>query len=144
MEKFKLAYSKIKKWFYTKILDRKYYRTGKCKMCGRCCEKIYVKHGSSVLKDEEIYNIFNTEKILNRPASVLISKTSGLAGIAYWINENYSLSGALAVDKKDPLVIALKEWIDKLYEDGRVASLSNDELEEKINELSNGSLRKTN
>ena len=99
-------------------------------------------HADGLLKDEEIYNIFNTEKILNRPASVLISKTSGLAGIAYWINENYSLSGDLAVDKRDPIVIALKEWIDKLYEDGRVSSLSNDELEEKIYELSNGSFIK--
>ena len=97
-------------------------------------------HADGLLKDEEIYNIFNTKKILNRPASVLISKTSGLAGIAYWINENYNLAGAEAIDKKDPLVISLKEWVDKLYEDGRVASLSNAELEEKIEELSHGKL----
>lgn len=95
-------------------------------------------HADGLLKDEEIYNIFNTKKILNRPASVLISKTSGLAGIAYWINENYGLSGEEAIDKKDPLVVSLKEWIDKLYEDGRVASLSTSEIEEKIEEISNG------
>jgi hypothetical protein len=40
------------------------------------------------------------------------------------------------VDKHDPLVIALKEWIDKEYEDGRQTALSNGELEEKIEELS--------
>ena len=101
-------------------------------------------HADGLLKDEEIYNIFNTEKILNRPASVLISKTSGLAGIAYWINENYSLEGSLALDKKSPLVVSLKEWIDKIYEDGRVSSLSNEELEAKIAELSSGSLKKYN
>lgn len=99
-------------------------------------------HADGLLKDEEIYNIFNTEKILNRPASVLISKTSGLAGIAYWINENYMLSGEEALDKKDPLVVALKEWIDKIYDEGRVSSLSNSELEEKIEELSGGRFRK--
>ena len=99
-------------------------------------------HADGLLKDEEIYNIFNTKKILNRPASVLISKTSGLAGIAYWINENYNLTGENAIDKKDPLVVALKEWVDKLYEDGRVSSLSNIELEEKIEELSGGRLGK--
>ena len=98
-------------------------------------------HADGLLKDEEIYNIFNTEKILNRPASVLISKTSGLAGIAYWINENYMLSGEEALDKKDPLVVALKEWIDKIYDEGRVSSLSNSELEEKIEELSGGRFR---
>lgn len=95
-------------------------------------------HADGLLKDEEIYNIFNTKKILNRPASVLIGKTSGLAGIAYWINENYGLSEENAIDKKDPLVIALKEWIDKLYEDGRVASLSTSEIEDKIEEISKG------
>ncbi|MBQ8441620.1 MAG: 2-isopropylmalate synthase [Clostridia bacterium] len=93
-------------------------------------------HADGLLKDEEIYNIFDTKKILNRSASVLIGKASGLAGIAYWINENYRLSEGEAVNKKDPLVIALKEWIDKEYEDGRQTSLSVGELEEKIEELS--------
>ena len=95
-------------------------------------------HADGLLKDEEIYNIFNTDKILNRPASVLVGKTSGLAGIAYWINQTYRLTGEEIVDKRDPVVIALKEWIDKEYEDGRQTSLSNMELEEKLEELSGG------
>ncbi|MBQ2734623.1 MAG: 2-isopropylmalate synthase [Clostridia bacterium] len=93
-------------------------------------------HADGLLKDEEIYNIFDTKKILNRSASVMIGKTSGLAGIAYWINENYRLTAEEAVDKRDPVVVALKEWIDKEYEDGRQTSLSVGELEEKIEELS--------
>ncbi len=97
-------------------------------------------HADGLLKDEEIYNIFDTKAILNRPASVLISKTSGLAGIAYWINENYGLTGADMVDKRDPVVVAMKEWIDREYEDGRQTSLSNDELEKKIAEFSRGKL----
>ena len=95
-------------------------------------------HADGLLKDEEIYNIFNTEKILNRPASVSVSKTSGLAGIAYWINNNYQLKGEKTIDKKHPLVIALKEWVDKEYEDGRQTALSDIELENKITELSGG------
>ena len=95
-------------------------------------------HADGLLKEEEIYNIFNTKKILNRPASVSISKTSGLAGIAYWINTNYRLSGDKAIDKKHPLVIALKDWVDKEYEDGRQTALSDIELENKITELSGG------
>lgn len=95
-------------------------------------------HADGLLKDEEIYNIFDTKKILNRKPSVMLSKTSGLAGIAYWINENYNLVSGNSVDKKDPVVIALKEWIDKEYEGGRQTSLSNHEIEEKIEELSNG------
>ena len=93
-------------------------------------------HADGLLKDEEIYNIFDTKKILNRSASVMLGKASGLAGIAYWINENYRLGADEAVDKRDPLVIALKEWIDKEYESGRQTSLSVGELEEKIEELS--------
>lgn len=92
-------------------------------------------HADGLLKDEEIYNIFNTEKILNRPVSVLLGKTSGLAGIAYWINQNYSLSGEDAVDKRSPIVIKLKEWIDSEYENGRVTTLSTGEIEEKIAEI---------
>lgn len=100
-------------------------------------------HADGLLKDQEIYNIFNTEKLLNRPASVMISKTSGLAGIAYWINQNYKLTGTDVVDKRDVLVVQLKEWVDKEYEGGRTTSLSNDELEKKIEELSDGKLKKS-
>ena len=95
-------------------------------------------HADGLLKDEEIYNIFNTDKILNRPASVSVSKTSGLAGIAYWINNNYNLKGEKSIDKKHPLVIALKVWVDREYEDGRQTALSDIELENKIAELSGG------
>ena len=99
-------------------------------------------HADGLLKDEEIYNIFDTKKILNRSATVLLGKASGLAGIAYWINENYRLSASEAIDKKDPLVIAVKEWIDAEYEDGRQTTLSTGEIEEKIEELSGGRFRR--
>ena len=95
-------------------------------------------HADGLLKDEEIYNIFNTEKILNRPVSVLLGKTSGLAGIAYWINQNYSLKGDKAVSKRSILVAKLKEWIDSEYENGRVTALSNSEIEDKIAEIQKG------
>ena len=95
-------------------------------------------HADGLLKDQEIYNIFDTEKILGKKPSVLIGKASGLAGIAYWINENYRLAPSEQVSKKSPLVISLKEWIDKEYADGRQTTLSNAELEEKIEELSGG------
>ena len=98
-------------------------------------------HADGLLKDEEIYNIFDTDKILNRPASVSISKTSGLAGIAYWINNNYHLTGEKAYSKRDPLVAAMKEWVDREYEDGRQTALSNSEIEQKLAELSGGALK---
>ena len=95
-------------------------------------------HADGLLKDEEIYNIFNTAKLLDRPSAVAVSKTSGLAGIAYWINQNYRLKGDRQVDKRSELVIKVKDWVDSEYEDGRTAALSNEELEEKIAELTGG------
>lgn len=99
-------------------------------------------HADGLLKDEEIYNIFDTKKLLNRPVSVMLTNTSGLAGIAYWINENYQLSRDEAITKQDPLVTGLKQWMDGLYAAGRTTSMSTQEMETKIEELTGGRLAK--
>ena len=93
-------------------------------------------HADGLMKDEEIYNIFNTERILHRKPSVLLGKTSGLAGIAYWINETYGLTGEKQLAKNDPLVVRMKEWIDAEYAGGRQTALSNEEIEKKVAEFS--------
>lgn len=85
-------------------------------------------HADGLLKDEEIYNVFNTAKLLNRPALVSVSNVSGLAGIAYWINTYFGLKGNERVDKRDPLVAAVKAWVDKQYESGRQTVISDEEL----------------
>ena len=95
-------------------------------------------HADGLLKDEEIYNIFDTKRLLNRPASVMIGKTSGLAGIAHWINDNYDLTGDAAVAKNDPLVAQLKAWVDEEYENGRQSTLGRHELEAKVQEFAPG------
>ena len=85
-------------------------------------------HADGMLKDEEIYNIFDTAKLFNRPARVAVDKTSGLAGIAFWINDYYKLPDDVKVDKADPLVLKMKELIDREYEEGRNSSFGDDEL----------------
>lgn len=85
-------------------------------------------HADGILKNEEIYNIFNTELLLNRPVKVAVSKTSGLAGIAYWVNGNLGLSGDDAFDKRDPVIEDIKAWVDEQYESGRVTVISDKEL----------------
>ena len=92
-------------------------------------------HADGLMKDTEIYNIFDTDKLLNRPAGVMISKTSGAAGIAYWINMHYNLKGDDMIDKRDILVTSIKEWVDNEYEQGRQSSISNSELYDKIKEF---------
>ena len=92
-------------------------------------------HADGILKDEEIYNVFNTRKLLNRAPAVMLGQNSGLAGIAYWINNRYNLTGDRMADKKSPLVTSLKEWIDEEYAYGRQSTLSVEEIEEKIREI---------
>ncbi len=89
-------------------------------------------HADGMIKDEEIYNIFDTAKLLGRPAGVTVSSTSGLAGIAYWINAHYHLTGSEALSKKDPLVLHIKEWVDAQYAAGRQTVISSKELEKLI------------
>ena len=89
-------------------------------------------HADGMLKDEEIYNIFDTGAILNRPAGVTVSSTSGAAGIAYWINSHYRLSGDDIISKRDPMVTEIKKWVDEQYANGRQTVISTAELEKFI------------
>ncbi len=92
-------------------------------------------HADGLLKDEEIYNIFDTGKLLNRPVGVAINQTSGLAGIAHWINGYFGFNGNKRLDKRDERVQKIKEWVDNQYINGRVTALSDSELEEAIRNL---------
>ena len=92
-------------------------------------------HADGLMKDAEIYNIFDTDTILKRPAEVAISNTSGLAGIAYWINKHYNLPEFRRVKKSDDIVIKVKEEIDKLYADGRTTLMGDDELHQIISSM---------
>ena len=91
-------------------------------------------HADGMLKDQEIYNIFDTEKILGRPPLVAIDSHSGLAGIAYWINAFFKLPEGSRIDKKDPLVESVKAAIDAQYESGRNTVLADEELLDLIKE----------
>ena len=85
-------------------------------------------HADGVAKDEEIYNIFNTDKLLNRPIGVEINKNSGSSGITYWINHYLGLKGENKISKSAPEPLLLKDWVDQLYLDGRVTFISKEEL----------------
>ncbi len=86
-------------------------------------------HADGLLKDEEIYNIFDTEKILGRPAGVAVDAHSGLAGIAHWINGELARNGHTArFDKKDPVIAEIKNRVDAIYAAGRNTCMSDEEL----------------
>ncbi len=85
-------------------------------------------HADGLVKDTEIYNIFDTEKILGRKAEIAVSNTSGLAGIAYWMNKHYESSDGKAYAKQDEVVKRVKEMVDGEYSDGRTTLMSDEEL----------------
>lgn len=89
-------------------------------------------HADGLMKNEEIYNIFDTTKILKRPVVTTITDKSGKAGIAYWINSNLGLTGDKAIDKRHPGVSKIHRWVMEEYASGRVTSISHEEMEKKV------------
>ncbi|MDR3091960.1 MAG: 2-isopropylmalate synthase [Clostridiales bacterium] len=88
-------------------------------------------HADGLLKNEEIYNIFDTEALLNRPAHISISNTSGVAGVVHWLNSFYKPSADEAFHKEHPVAKAVKAWIDAEYNGGRVTVITDEEMEEQ-------------
>ena len=72
---------------------------------------------------------------MNRPVLCAVSNTSGLAGIAHWINTYYRLPADRHLDKNCELVRTLKEWVDGEYASGRVTVLTDEELLTQIAEV---------
>jgi len=85
-------------------------------------------HADGVIKNPEIYNIFDTEKILGRPLGIGITDKSGVAGIALWINEHLGLKGDQRVDKRHPGIAKIYKEIQEQYAQGRVTGISDEEM----------------
>ena len=86
-------------------------------------------HADGLLKNEEIYNAFDTSRILKRPVTITMTDKSGKAGIVHWINARVSLEGDKQVDKGHPGVSKIHKRIMEQYESGRCTSISNEEME---------------
>ena len=86
-------------------------------------------HADGLLKNEEIYNIFDTARILDRPLGITVNDRSGLAGIAYWVNTTLGLKGAAQVRKDDPRVVAIHQEVEAQYAAGRSTGFSPDEMQ---------------
>jgi len=81
-------------------------------------------HADGLLKNEEIYNCFDTDNLLNRPLSVAITDKTGAAGIKHWIEARFDIT----VAKHDPRVTAIKDKIDTEYVANRVSAISDKEM----------------
>ena len=88
-------------------------------------------HADGMMKDEEIYNIFDTGRILKSPPSVTITNTSGAAGVAVWLARYLNEE----IMKSDERVVKLKGWVDAQYAAGRVTIITYNEMEQAAKEL---------
>ena len=88
-------------------------------------------HADGLLKNEEIYNVFDTAKLLKRPVSVAVTDKSGLAGIVFWIHTKIG-RGAASLTKDHAGVRKINEWIIQEYEDGRTTSISDVEMMQQV------------
>ncbi|MCX5836622.1 MAG: histone-lysine N-methyltransferase [Deltaproteobacteria bacterium] len=89
-------------------------------------------HADGLIKNEVIYNIFDTTKILKRPIVAMITDKSGKAGIAHWINSRLGSKDKTVIDKRHPGVSKVHKWITEQYEAGRVTAISHEELERLV------------
>ncbi|HOJ70814.1 MAG TPA: hypothetical protein PK864_07060 [Syntrophorhabdaceae bacterium] len=89
-------------------------------------------HIDGIAKNEEIYIPFDTKRILNRPIAINITDKSGLAGIAHWVNSHFALTGNERVEKTHPGIAKINKWILKQYDEGRVTSISDEEMEHLV------------
>lgn len=81
-------------------------------------------HADGLMKGSDIYNSYDTYKFLNSKPRVSLNKTSGKAGIAYWINSYYNLNNGIS--KEHPLVGIIYEYISSEYENNSRLSYIND------------------
>ena len=87
-------------------------------------------HADGLLKNEEIYNCFDTHKLLNRSIGVAITDKTGAAGIKHWIESRYQIE----IAKHDPRVIKIKDNIDAEYAADRVSVISDMEMARWVKE----------
>ncbi|MBR6020497.1 MAG: 2-isopropylmalate synthase [Lachnospiraceae bacterium] len=93
-------------------------------------------HADGMMKDPEIYNIFDTEALLGRAPKVAISATSGVAGVAFRVNEYRSVIGEAPLSKTAPVVQRIYEWVCAEYDGGRITVITDEELIAKYHEFS--------
>jgi isopropylmalate/homocitrate/citramalate synthase len=87
-------------------------------------------HADGLNRDERIYNIFDTEKILGRPPGVAITDKSGVDGVVHWVNSFLGLKGEQRLGKLKLVKIA--RWVMDQYDNGRTTTISEEEMESLV------------
>ena len=87
-------------------------------------------HADGLMKSEEIYNPFDTMRLLNRPVQIGLTDKSGAAGILAWIQDRYEF--AAPPSKDDPRIRSINDWLTHEYEEGRITGISDEEMDGQV------------
>lgn len=90
-------------------------------------------HADGLARDERIYNIFDTGKLLNRPPEVVITDKSGADGIHLWVNSFLNLHGDDMIKKTK--LVKIMRWVADQYEvENRLTFISDREMVQLVKE----------
>jgi len=84
-------------------------------------------HADGLARDERIYNIFDTAKLLKRPPEVVITDKSGTDGIYLWVNNFLNLHGDKMI--KRTKMVEISKWVAHQYNvENRITAISDKEM----------------
>ena len=88
-------------------------------------------HADGLLREERIYNIFDTGKLLKRPPRVALTDKSGSDGVTLWVNSFLGLAKESRL-KKTKLVKIMRWVVDQYDVEGRTTTISDKEMLELV------------
>jgi len=92
-------------------------------------------HAGGLRRNERIYNIMDTDMLLNRPARVAITDKTGTDGIAVWVNDFLGIKGT-PDEVRLTKIFKIQKWVmDQYNTKGRLTAISDDELEQQVKEF---------
>ena len=86
-------------------------------------------HADGLMKDPEVYSIFDTERLLGTPPGVLVSDKGGVAVVAFWVNRRRQQLGLAPLEKERPELAEIAAWVKRLFDEGRQTAISDPEME---------------
>ena len=90
-------------------------------------------HADGLNRDERIYNIFDTTKLLKRPPQVALTDKSGSDGVMMWVNSFLGLAKENRLKKTK--LVKIMRWVTDQYDvDNRTTSISDQEMVELVKE----------
>jgi len=88
-------------------------------------------HADGLARDERIYNIFDTGKLLDRPPEVVLTDKSGADGVYLWVNNFLGRQGQDRIKKTK--MVKVMRWVADQYDvEQRTTAISDGELAEQV------------